>query len=105
MENPGITEIEQITLYKNVTSCILAMARCSSINPITGQPQTNLIPVTSYNKWGKPVTTNVPIYNSLQINRAGDLRIVAFRGTTNLQPYFCSNEYNLIDSTWLNYTC
>ncbi|CAH0562163.1 unnamed protein product [Brassicogethes aeneus] len=104
-DNTAELEEDQVTLYKNITSCILAVTRCSRINPITGQPQTNRISITTKDKWGKPITTTLPLYNSLQINRAGDLRIVAFPGNTKIASYFCAYEFNLRESTWLNYTC
>ncbi|XP_060515851.1 uncharacterized protein LOC132695554 isoform X3 [Cylas formicarius] len=105
-DNPAQLEEEQVILFKNITSCILAMSRCSAINPITGQRQENTFSTTTFNNpLGKPVTTTVPLYNALQINQAGDLRVIAFPGTIAIQRYFCPYEFNLRQSSWLTYNC
>ncbi|XP_049826563.1 uncharacterized protein LOC109596379 isoform X2 [Aethina tumida] len=104
-DNSAELEEDQVTLFKNITSCILATTRCSTINPITGQRQSNRIAVTSYDKWGKPLTTTVPLYNTIQINQAGDLRVVAFPGTTKIAEYFCAYEFNLAQTSWMGFTC
>ncbi|XP_018564978.1 uncharacterized protein LOC108906248 [Anoplophora glabripennis] len=104
-DNPADLEEEQIILYKNITSCILAISRCSAINPITGQSQTNTITSTTYGKLGLPMTTTVPLYNTLQINEAGDLRIVTFPGTTTIQKYLCPYEFNLRETSWMDFMC
>ncbi|KAJ3640116.1 hypothetical protein Zmor_003432 [Zophobas morio] len=104
-DNDAIFEEDQITLVKNVTSCILARARCASINPITGERQTSSLTTTTYDKWGKPKTTTVSLYNSLQITPEGNLRIIRLPGTTNIQNYFCTAQPNLRESSWLEYSC
>ncbi|KAJ8951944.1 hypothetical protein NQ318_013611, partial [Aromia moschata] len=104
-DNAAELEEEQITLYKNITSCILAMARCAPINPITGQTQSSSSTSTTYNKLGIPMTTTVPLYNTLQINQAGDLRTITFPGTTVIQKNLCPYELNLRQTSWMGYAC
>ncbi|KAJ8984493.1 hypothetical protein NQ317_006153 [Molorchus minor] len=104
-DNAAELEEDQIILFKNITSCILAMARCAPNNPITGQPQSNTIQTTSYNKLGIPITNNILLYNTLQVNQAGDLRTITFPETTNIQKYVCPYEFNLRQTSWLGYRC
>ncbi|KAH1029405.1 hypothetical protein HUJ05_002654 [Dendroctonus ponderosae] len=103
-DNPAEEQGDQVILYKNITSCILATARCAKINPITGQPQTNRLTNIRYGFYGNQLTS-VPLYNALQINPAGDLRIIALPATTSIQNYFCPREVNLRESSWMEYDC
>lgn len=80
--------------YTNVTSCLLAKSRCSSFNPITGDPQT-----PGY------TTAGVRVSNALQFSGAGELRILAFSATTPVSTSFCSTSSNLTQTSWLTNVC
>ncbi|XP_044257114.1 uncharacterized protein LOC123006590 [Tribolium madens] len=105
VDNDALIEEDQIVLVKNITSCILARTRCAPINPISGQQQSSFLTTNTYDKWGKPKTTTVALFNSLQITPEGDLRIIQLPGTTKIQNYFCTAQPNLRESSWLEYSC
>ncbi|CAG9759371.1 unnamed protein product [Ceutorhynchus assimilis] len=105
LNNVAENQDDQITLYKNITSCILATARCSNINPITGQPQSRSVVVVNNDVFGRPVSKTIPLYNALQINQAGDLRLITLRGSTSIQTFLCPYELNLKETSWMQYNC
>ncbi|XP_030748623.1 uncharacterized protein LOC115876806 [Sitophilus oryzae] len=105
IDNSAELQADQVILYKNITSCILAKARCSTVNPITGQRQTNVFTTTSQGNFGKPLYNSVELNNALQVNQAGDIRIIAFPSTLSIQKYLCPYEFNLKQSSWQNYIC
>ncbi|XP_028177427.1 uncharacterized protein LOC114365136 [Ostrinia furnacalis] len=87
-------DADNVRFYTNVTSCLLAKTRCSSFNPITGDPQ---IPGSS--------TSGSRISNALQFSQSGELRILAFSATTPVLNAFCSSSTNLTQSSWLTNSC
>ncbi|XP_030023603.2 uncharacterized protein LOC115442640 [Manduca sexta] len=87
-------DADNVRFYTNVTSCILAKARCGSFNPITGDPQ-----VPGYTSSGSRVS------NALQFSTAGELRILAFSANTAVANSFCSSLSNLTETSWLTNVC
>lgn len=83
----------------------MAIARCSSINPITGQSQSSTITTVNYNSYGQPRYSTSLVSNALQINPSGDLRILALPATSTIQDYLCPFQANLRESTWPGYNC
>ncbi|GLV39144.1 hypothetical protein CBL_06195 [Carabus blaptoides fortunei] len=102
--NNQANDASRIMLYKNITSCILARARCNAVNPITGQRQNNRYTVTTSTGYGRN-TLVTQLYNTLQITPSGDLQIVALPGTTTAATQFCSSRTSLAQSGWTNVTC
>ncbi|XP_026479212.1 uncharacterized protein LOC113385574 [Ctenocephalides felis] len=99
-------EEDRIRLFTDISSCILARARCNLYNPITGELNSNQKVVQSQ-IFGKSVLLSFPQrrYNSLQITPQGDLRIISFPATTTAADYFCAASRNLNQSTWPDATC
>lgn len=96
---------DRIAFFTNTTACILARARCSDINPITGDLQrqkTSLYPPGITNSVG---TAGYFHHNALQIARNGDIKIVAFPSTTVLGNTFCSLNISLDQSPYNSQTC
>ncbi|XP_041973085.1 uncharacterized protein LOC121728844 [Aricia agestis] len=87
-------DADNVRFFTNVTSCILAKARCGTFNPITGEPQT-----PGYTSTGHRVT------NALQFSESGELRILAFSATTPVSSSFCTQSTNLTQTNWLNNIC
>lgn len=86
---------DNIRFYTNVTSCLLAKARCGSYNPITGDTQ-----LPGY------VSTGITrASNALQFSDSGELRILAFSANTPVTNSFCSTTSNLTQSSWLTNVC
>ncbi|KOB69408.1 Uncharacterized protein OBRU01_16870 [Operophtera brumata] len=85
---------DNIRFFTNVTSCILAKARCGSYNPITGDAQ-----VPGY------LSTGTRASNALQFSETGELRILAFPANTPVTNSFCSTSSNLTESSWLTNIC
>lgn len=87
-----------MSLYTNVTGCILARARCSQYNPITGELQ-NQVSITQYgrniDKLFGGLINQAALYNSLQISTTGDLRIISFPATVSVADLFCSRTAGL----------
>ncbi|XP_063636005.1 uncharacterized protein LOC134806612 isoform X1 [Cydia splendana] len=87
-------DADNVRFYTNVTSCILAKSRCSTYNPITGEPQT-----PGYTSSGARIS------NALQFSAAGELRILAFSASTPVTSSFCSTSSNLTQTSWLTNVC
>ncbi|CAG9792077.1 unnamed protein product [Diatraea saccharalis] len=77
-------DADNVKFFTNVTSCVLARTRCSTFNPITGEPQ---IPGSS--------TPGSKISNALQFSDTGELRILAFPANTHVMNAFCAVSANL----------
>ncbi|KAI4463859.1 hypothetical protein MML48_4g00009093 [Holotrichia oblita] len=93
---------QQVNLYKNITSCILAKSRCSSINPISGQPQNGRYTTQVSSKFG---TTTTAYYYTLQISSNGELRIIGLPSSISIQQDFCGTNTNLVESSWNSFVC
>ncbi|XP_073965895.1 uncharacterized protein isoform X1 [Choristoneura fumiferana] len=87
-------DADNVRFYTNVTSCLLAKARCSIFNPITGDPQTPGF-----------TSTGARVSNALQFSAAGELRILAFSAATPVTSSFCSTSSNLTQTSWLTNLC
>ncbi|KAL0839690.1 hypothetical protein ABMA28_016341 [Loxostege sticticalis] len=87
-------DADNVRFFTNVTSCILARTRCSSFNPITGEPQ---VPGSS--------SSGARVSNALQFAQNGELRILAFSATTPVVNAFCASTTNLTQSSWLTNSC
>ncbi|CAK1578505.1 unnamed protein product [Parnassius mnemosyne] len=85
---------DNVRFYTNVTSCILAKTKCSSFNPITGEPQT-----PGYTSSGIKIST------ALQFSASRELRILSFPETTPVISSFCSRASNLTQTNWLTNIC
>nr|XP_022915246.1 uncharacterized protein LOC111425456 [Onthophagus taurus] len=104
--NPAVSAVQQVNLYKNITACILARARCSSVNPITGQPQNGRYQtITSTDHFGKTTQRTTTYYYSLQISLSGELRIVALPNAVASQNGFCATQSSLQEANWMTFTC
>lgn len=103
--NTATTDPLRVQLYMNVTSCILAMARCNPVNPITGLTQNNRFTTTSSSCLGGQTTQVVGLYNALQINANGDLQILAFPATTAATTQLCSSTTLTAQSRFPNVIC
>ncbi|XP_059615428.1 uncharacterized protein LOC132260989 [Phlebotomus argentipes] len=88
--NPAFaaTSAGRIALLGNATGCILARARCSPYNPITGD-----------------LRTGAPLSTALQIAGNGDLRIVAFAPNVATGELFCSSRTPLDQAAYLGALC
>ncbi|XP_055921993.1 epidermal growth factor receptor kinase substrate 8-like protein 2 isoform X4 [Eupeodes corollae] len=97
----GTTDVDRINFYTNVTSCILAKARCSQYNPISGELQNQ-----SYLKgWAGIGGKTISYFNSLQFSDAGDLRIITFPTVTNVGDLFCARTPTLQQSGFGSFVC
>lgn len=100
---------QQVNFYKNITSCILARSRCSLYNPITGQNITSKAYISDDHHnifWSKFQTPAlVQLANTVQVTPSGELRIVALPSSVAVRKYFCSNQNNLMQSTWMSFVC
>lgn len=90
-------------LYRK--ACVLARARCSAFNPITGELQQQLPAVYSVGQTNNVGTAGYFSSNALQISPLGDIRIIAFPGNIGVGNLFCSSNSNLDQSTYDSQTC
>ncbi|XP_055690388.1 uncharacterized protein LOC129793907 [Lutzomyia longipalpis] len=88
--NPNFqtTQAGRIALLGNATGCILARARCSQFNPITGVYQGTTLSATT-----------------LQIAPNGDLRVVAFPPNLPTVELFCSSRNTLDQAVYQGAIC
>lgn len=95
LENIGrnlTAQQDRVNFYTNITSCILARARCNAYNPITGELQTPTRASSPFHS-----QTSV-LSNALQITTTGDLRIVSFAQKIGVSNLFCSAQTSLDQS-------
>lgn len=77
--------------YLLTTSCILAMTRCNPTNPISGAAQN---------------INATPVYNSVQVSRNGDLRIITVpRSCCGTASGYCLADTTLTQSGWGTIIC
>lgn len=103
------TPAGQANHYLLTTACILAMARCNTVNPISGLPQSATINVTTTTKTvlGPTQTTRqLRQYNSLQVTQNGDLRIITMtREPQDVAQGFCLSDTSLNQANWGTISC
>ncbi|RVE52527.1 hypothetical protein evm_002921 [Chilo suppressalis] len=87
-------DTDNVRFFTNVTSCILARTRCSSFNPITGEPQIS-----------GASSSGARISNALQFSNTGELRILALPANTPVVNAFCAASSNLTQTSWLTNVC
>lgn len=98
-----INRADRVGLYTNITSCILARARCAQFNPITGELQSIQ---GAYNvNYGGSKYANYKLANSLQITSNGDIRVVAFSANVGVGNYFCSQQTISDQSSFAEAVC
>ncbi|XP_055857794.1 uncharacterized protein LOC129920524 [Episyrphus balteatus] len=100
----GTGDADRINFYTNVTSCILAKARCSQYNPISGEIQNQPYLKGYTNNWATGLNT-INLFNSLQFSDAGELRIVTFPTATTVGDLFCARTPSLQQSGFGSFVC
>lgn len=98
---------DRLSLFTNVTSCVLSRARCNLYNPITGELQTVRPQRTTVSTVSSAASTGTSsgTFNALQITPAGDIRIVRFPGTVGVAEFFCSSRATLEQDSYDNADC
>lgn len=95
---------DNIRYYTNITSCILAKARCNTYNPITGDVQLPGVATVAGGKLSK-TPTYVQLFNSLQTAPDGTLRVVTFPQSVGVSAMYCSSVTSLANANWLTNEC
>lgn len=96
---------DRVNFYTNTTACILAKARCSDINPITGDIQRqkgSIYPPGITNSVG---TAGYYHHNAVQIGLNGDIKIIGLPSVWVLSNSFCSSQITLEQSPYNQQTC
>lgn len=90
---------DRVNFYTNITSCVLARARCNSYNPITGELQ-------SPNRYSAFLPNAGYLSNALQIAPNGDLRIFSYQSQQlGVSSTFCSTKSTLDQAGYGVTTC